>query len=97
MKSSSALHTMAVRFAPIHADKTSTLRIGDRAPDANLTTTDGIDQTLFDVFRGPHFTAVAYRSVASHDLDRLTWSPLGVKLRRVSVDAAHIQATQLAR
>ncbi|MFD7919178.1 FAD-dependent oxidoreductase [Streptomyces sp. NPDC059740] len=32
------------------------LRAGDRAPDAPLTTPDGRPRTLFDTYRGPHFT-----------------------------------------
>jgi 2-polyprenyl-6-methoxyphenol hydroxylase-like FAD-dependent oxidoreductase len=35
---------------------------GDRAPDAPFTTSAGLSRRLFDVFRGPHFTLLAYES-----------------------------------
>lgn len=33
---------------------------GDRAPDAPFTTPAGLPRRLFEVFRGPHFTLLAY-------------------------------------
>ncbi|WP_030609529.1 FAD-dependent oxidoreductase [Streptomyces sclerotialus] len=36
------------------------LRAGDRAPDAPCTTPDGTPFRLFDAFRGPHFTLLAF-------------------------------------
>jgi len=33
---------------------------GDRAPDAPFTTAVGLPRRLFEVFRGPHFTLLAY-------------------------------------
>jgi 2-polyprenyl-6-methoxyphenol hydroxylase-like FAD-dependent oxidoreductase len=35
-------------------------RAGDRAPDARLTDAVGVPVRLFDVFRGPHFTLLAF-------------------------------------
>jgi hypothetical protein len=35
---------------------------GDRAPDAPFTTSAGLSRRLFEVFRGPHFTLLAYES-----------------------------------
>ncbi|MEV7596342.1 FAD-dependent oxidoreductase [Kitasatospora sp. NPDC089797] len=36
------------------------IRAGDRAPDAPCTTADGTPIRLFDLFRGPHFTLLAF-------------------------------------
>ncbi|MGW2374150.1 aromatic-ring hydroxylase C-terminal domain-containing protein [Kitasatospora sp. NPDC001683] len=36
------------------------VRAGDRAPDAPCTTADGTPTRLFDLFRGPHFTLLAF-------------------------------------
>jgi 2-polyprenyl-6-methoxyphenol hydroxylase-like FAD-dependent oxidoreductase len=43
-------------------DRGSTLpvRAGDRAPDAPCHTADGAPKRLFDLFRGPHFTLLAF-------------------------------------
>jgi len=39
---------------------TSTLHVGDRAPDADLFSPDGAKSRLFDAYLGPQFTAIAY-------------------------------------
>lgn len=41
-------------------DRTTGIRAGDRAPDAPCRTADGKDIRLFDLFRGPHFTLLAF-------------------------------------
>ncbi|MFE3880310.1 FAD-dependent oxidoreductase [Kitasatospora sp. NPDC059146] len=41
-------------------DDTTGIRAGDRAPDAPCTTADGTPVRLFDLFRGPHFTLLAF-------------------------------------
>ncbi|MHC3471012.1 FAD-dependent oxidoreductase [Streptomyces sp. 7R007] len=75
-------------LAPADGMRTRTLRVGDRAPDARLRTTDGGTTRLFDALRGPHFTAVAYGPAAARDLRRLTWPTAGAQLRRLTVDPA---------
>ena len=64
-------------------DRTTTLRAGDRAPDATLH--DGT--RLFDSYRGPHFTAMADGPRATEALDRLDWPSAGAQLKRLVIDA----------
>jgi 2-polyprenyl-6-methoxyphenol hydroxylase-like FAD-dependent oxidoreductase len=45
-------------------------RAGDRAPDARLTDAAGAPVRLFDVFRGPHFTLLAFGGAQPPMLDR---------------------------
>ena len=42
---------------------------------------------LFDAYRGPHFTAIAYGASAARDLDGLDWPSTGAPLKRIVVDA----------
>jgi hypothetical protein len=74
-------------LAPGQSESTKTLHVGDRAPDATLRTADGAPIRLFDLFQGPHFTAIAYGTSAAAELDRLDWPTAGAPLRRLSVDA----------
>ncbi|MER7758170.1 FAD-dependent oxidoreductase [Streptomyces sp. NPDC097619] len=77
--------------------RTNTLRPGDRAPDAALPyglqeaelCPDGLTQgvlpgrdRLFDLTRGPHFTALAFGPRARAALDRLPWPTHGAPLHR---------------
>ncbi|WP_333739052.1 FAD-dependent oxidoreductase [Streptomyces sp. IBSBF 2806] len=75
-------------LAPADGMRTETLRAGDRAPDAELLGADGAWTRLFDVFRGPDFTAVAYGPGAARDLDDLAWPTAGARLRRLTVGPA---------
>ncbi|MGW4059946.1 FAD-dependent oxidoreductase [Amycolatopsis sp. NPDC004747] len=68
-------------LAPAGADRTTTLQVGDRAPDADLS-----GSRLFDTFRGPHFTLVAYGTQAAAAGDELHWPATGAPLRRLTVD-----------
>ncbi len=68
-------------LAPGETDRTKTLRAGDRAPDADLG-----GSRLFDVYRGPHFTLVAYGPQAAAASDELDWPATGAPLRRITVD-----------
>jgi 2-polyprenyl-6-methoxyphenol hydroxylase-like FAD-dependent oxidoreductase len=45
------------------------VRAGDRAPDARLTDAAGTAVRLFDIFRGPHFTLLAFGNAESPALD----------------------------
>jgi 2-polyprenyl-6-methoxyphenol hydroxylase-like FAD-dependent oxidoreductase len=74
-------------LAPIGTERTTTLRVGDRAPDADLSDADGKPLRLFDYFRGPHFTALAYGPHAAAELARLPWPKTGAALTRIGVDA----------
>ncbi|WLW57662.1 FAD-dependent oxidoreductase [Streptomyces sp. YU58] len=74
-------------LAPADGMRTSTLRVGDRAPDAGLLRADGTGTRLFDAFRGPHFTAIAYGVGAARDLDVLAWPTTGARLERLTVGA----------
>ena len=79
-------------LAPSGSDRTTTLRVGDRAPDADLVDADDGRVRLFDAYRGPHFTAIAYGARAAADLDRLDWPSTGAPLKRIIVDAATTRA-----
>ncbi|MEU0413415.1 FAD-dependent oxidoreductase [Streptomyces griseorubiginosus] len=75
-------------LAPADGMRTSTLRVGDRAPDTELRHADGTGTRLFDVFRGPHFTALAYGSDAARALDMLAWPTAGAQLKGLTVGAS---------
>ncbi|MFG2942760.1 FAD-dependent oxidoreductase [Streptomyces sp. NPDC048282] len=75
-------------LAPADGERTGTLRVGDRAPDAELLGADGTRTRLFDLLRGPDFTAVAYGPGAARDLERLAWPSAGARLKRLTVGAA---------
>ncbi|MGW6687171.1 FAD-dependent monooxygenase [Streptomyces sp. NPDC054961] len=85
-------------LAPADGPRTATLRCGDRAPDALLPgPADPVGAAgpgrgrLFDLFRGPHFTALAFGARAAAGLDRLAWPAQGAPLlRRTAV--AHTSA-----
>ncbi|MEJ5914873.1 FAD-dependent monooxygenase [Pseudokineococcus sp. 1T1Z-3] len=77
-------------LAPADAPATSTLHVGDRAPDAPCEgEVDGRPvRRLFDVFRGPHFTALV---LDGGDGDRVAaqvagaWPQSGARLRTALV------------
>jgi hypothetical protein len=73
-------------LAPPSAERTATLAVGDRAPDAHLDAR-GTPVRLFDLCRGPHFTALAYGPRAARDLDLLSWPTSGAALKRVAIDS----------
>jgi 2-polyprenyl-6-methoxyphenol hydroxylase-like FAD-dependent oxidoreductase len=73
-------------LAPLAADRTATLRVGDRAPNAELVAADGDRMRLFDAYRGPHFTAIAYGAHAAAALAKLDWPTAGAQLQRLIVD-----------
>ena len=76
-------------LAPTDADRTTALRVGDRAPDAELRDADGERVRLFDAYRGPHFTAIAHGPAAAEALERLDWPTAGAELKRITTgDAA---------
>jgi 2-polyprenyl-6-methoxyphenol hydroxylase-like FAD-dependent oxidoreductase len=81
-------------LAPATAERTATLQAGDRAPDALLRDCDGKPVRLFDAYRGPHFTAVAYGERAARQLESLTWPTSGAPLRRIAINAESACADQ---
>ncbi|SNX66398.1 2-polyprenyl-6-methoxyphenol hydroxylase-like FAD-dependent oxidoreductase [Streptomyces sp. TLI_55] len=72
-------------LARANSGDTSTLHVGDRAPDARLLGADGAETRLFHLFQGPHFTAIAYGPGAARDLDLLHWPTTGAQLKRLTV------------
>lgn len=66
---------------------TKTLLIGDRAPDAHLADLNSNRIRLFDLFRGPHFTALAFGKEAAIDLMKISWADQGAALKRVTINA----------
>ena len=73
-------------LAPLAADRTATLRVGDRAPNADVVDADGRRVRLSDAYRGPHFTAIAYGAYAADALAKLDWPADGARLNRVIID-----------
>jgi len=73
-------------LAPATAEHTATLQVGDRAPDAQLRDRDGKPMRLFDLYQGPHVTALAYGTGAAGDLHRIPWPATGAALRRVAIN-----------
>ncbi|MEV6336104.1 FAD-dependent oxidoreductase [Nocardia vinacea] len=80
------LHYRGGPLVMADAERTATLRVGDRAPDAKLLNATGGGQRLFDLFRGPHFTAIAYGAAAAEELATLPWPKAGAELRTVAVN-----------
>ena len=74
-------------LAPSDGDRTTTLQVGDRAPDSELRGPDGTAVRLFDTYRGPHFTLVAYGPDAAMASEELDWPASGAPLQRVVVDS----------
>ncbi|MFJ2759536.1 FAD-dependent oxidoreductase [Nocardioides sp. NPDC087217] len=66
---------------------TKQLDVGDRAPDAVMVDAEGRPARMFDAYRGPHFTAVAYGDGAARALNQIQWPATGAALRTVAVDA----------
>jgi len=75
-------------LAPADGMRTGTLHAGDRAPDAELLGADGIATRLFDVLRGPDFTALAYGPGAARELEQLASPTAGAQLKRLVVGSA---------
>ncbi|MBL7501977.1 FAD-dependent monooxygenase [Frankia sp. CNm7] len=77
--------------SPDGAEPREAVRVGDRAPDARFTDSQGRPGRLFDVFRGPHFTLIAVGDRAIDGLARINWPDRGAPLRTVALaaDAAH--------
>jgi hypothetical protein len=59
------------------------LRAGDRAPDAICENSSGRIR-LFDLFRGPHFTLLAFGAQAAAAIRDLQWTPVD-SLRKCSI------------
>ena len=78
-------------LGPSDAEHTQTLHVGDRAPDVELTSAMGAKAgakvRLFEAYRGPHFTAIAYGARAAEYLERFEWPLKGAPLKRVVIDA----------
>ncbi|MFD6157404.1 FAD-dependent oxidoreductase [Nocardia sp. NPDC060256] len=81
------LHYRGGPLTPPNSERTETLQVGDRAPDAKLLDALGGPLRLFDAMSGPHFTAIAYGREAVADLKALRWNVFGAQLKRLAVDA----------
>jgi 2-polyprenyl-6-methoxyphenol hydroxylase-like FAD-dependent oxidoreductase len=81
--------TLNYRGGPLalHGGRTACLHVGDRAPDALLVDVHGRPVRLFDINRGPHFTAIAVGDGAVRALNELEWPLVGASLTRVVIDA----------
>jgi 2-polyprenyl-6-methoxyphenol hydroxylase-like FAD-dependent oxidoreductase len=74
-------------LAPADGAATKTLRVGDRAPDAPCAGPKA--ERLFDVYRGPQFTVLAFGPTAAEALPNLAWPTSGAELRRCTVQTGH--------
>ncbi|MEV0358121.1 FAD-dependent monooxygenase [Nocardia sp. NPDC050697] len=83
-------------LASTQADETTTLRVGDRAPDAELFDDTGKRFRLFETYQGTHFTALASGKQALIALSELQWPAEGAPLRRIAVDDAVTDARNVA-
>ena len=66
----------------------SAVQAGDRAPDGRYRRPDGHQGTLFDAFRGPHFTLLAVGDAAIEALGELEWPTGGAGLEMVPIPTA---------
>lgn len=73
-------------LASRNSARTKTLQAGDRAPNAILRGASGQSVRLFDIYRGSHFTALAYGTGAIESLKKLQWPALGATLKRIVID-----------
>ncbi len=71
-------------LAPFTSPRTGTVRVGDRAPDGRYE-----GRRLFDAFRGPHFTLIAFDCAPTID-----WPTAGAPLRAITISPT---ARQLRR
>ncbi|GAA3713597.1 FAD-dependent monooxygenase [Gordonia hankookensis] len=79
-------------LAPVDAESTRTLQVGDRAPDARLLKADGGGpMRLFELYAGPHFTVVGHGPTAAAHLSHVTWPSVGARLRTVAVNSAQAE------
>ncbi|HEX8868437.1 MAG TPA: FAD-dependent monooxygenase, partial [Lentzea sp.] len=67
-----------------HSVADAPVQAGDRAPNAKYRDSDGNTGTLFDRFRGPHFTLLAIGDTAT---DAPRWPTTGAKLHVVEIPA----------
>jgi 2-polyprenyl-6-methoxyphenol hydroxylase-like FAD-dependent oxidoreductase len=75
-------------LAPTATHDNAALHPGDRAPDARLQDGEGKPVRLFDLYRGPHFTALAYGPAAATELAQLASPAKGAGLHRITINAA---------
>ncbi|WAC55522.1 FAD-dependent monooxygenase [Gordonia sp. SL306] len=79
-------------LAPVHAESTHTLRVGDRAPDSRLLRADGGGpMRLFELYAGPHFTLVGHGPTAAEHLGQIKWPNIGAQLRTVAINSAQAE------
>jgi hypothetical protein len=70
-------------LAPPGNPGTRTLRVGDRAPDGQITRAGA--SRLFDLYRGPHFSLLGFGNEAANALTQVTWPPGGAPLARYAI------------
>jgi 2-polyprenyl-6-methoxyphenol hydroxylase-like FAD-dependent oxidoreductase len=74
-------------LAPPGSPTTTTLRVGDRAPDGPISQPGAT--RLFDLYRGPHFTLLGFGRHAADALTQVTWPFDGAPLVRHAITAEH--------
>jgi hypothetical protein len=70
-------------LAPPGSPGTTTLRVGDRAPDGPITRSGA--SRLFDLYRGPHFTLLGFGDRAADALTEVSWPLAGAPLARYAI------------
>jgi 2-polyprenyl-6-methoxyphenol hydroxylase-like FAD-dependent oxidoreductase len=72
-------------LADRHHRGDGTVQAGDRAPNARYSDSDGRAGTLFDRFRGPHFSLLAVGDPAVTATRSLAWPTTGSELKVVKI------------
>ncbi|MFD4563203.1 FAD-dependent monooxygenase [Streptomyces sp. NPDC058467] len=77
-------------LAPTSAARTTKLRVGDRAPDSLVP---GTSARLFDLYRGSHFTLLAFGERADAALPVIDWPADGAELHRHTATKTTVPAS----
>jgi 2-polyprenyl-6-methoxyphenol hydroxylase-like FAD-dependent oxidoreductase len=82
--------TLTYRGGPLapRAGQSATPAPGDRAPDSPVTLAGGVSSTLFDQFRGAHFSLVTIGEAAVAACDVARWPDVGATVVRIQLDPA---------
>jgi hypothetical protein len=72
-------------LAPSVRDSSRPVTAGDRAPDARYHDRSGRTSTLFEAFRGPHFTLLVVGDDTLDETARGLWPEVGAELRVLQI------------
>ncbi|MCG7379428.1 FAD-dependent monooxygenase [Paenibacillus sp. ACRSA] len=78
-------------LAPINTPSTKTLQVGDRAPDASCIGPGSV-RSLFDLYKGPHFTLLAFGVNATKALLEIKSPTNGATLQSYAVHTKEVDS-----